>query len=716
MKNKKILSARLILEGLRQTLLIGLVSIFGSIILPILTFFFTGYKFANFDEINKTETGSFFGTKYLDLFLIIMSFALFFSLFRFMNNRKQSDFYNSLGFNKNCILLSYLISIQFWMLLSAILMTTVMTVCTLVKFPNGVNIGYQFLFDFFLQFIAINLLCCSTNLIAASLTGTTFAGIVTSLVIILLPQLFTGALFGTVKDMFTMLDVNEFPGFPFVSSNIVAGELTGLFGSLRQIMIITFVRTVYAGYSMSSIIYSLILAAIYFVIGLIFYNLRKSELVQRSGKPIFKALLVFAIGFTFSLSFVSSLYISWISTHGLKFDPTILQLVPIRAGIVLIVCFITWCVLNNGVKDFIKMILTYFAVIAAGVGMFFSMLAVTDYELGFQPKAEEIESMALLSDQHEYPWKNIDNVSEYFSNEGMTYFFDDVVKNMTTDYTKKAVEAELRAMSRYQSIPATLYWYEYVPFKITDVHGRTEYRNLGNADDDNFIDFNKVLQHEVENQKDKVRDKVNNIPSAENVDEFIDNVLSREECKKVYETLLAEVKSNPDEWIDLLLNFTIENRFKLDYDYYNNPTVITGTTYPLIKIKAKIDGKEQTIAMPIEKAFPKSFELYMKYYNLHTSDVRDNIAKGVVDGKKITENTIDNYIRLKLVSYEYNNSHINWGGSDSPSDFFKYLEGVKDNPIKATDDVLRIEYKYKDTVSYAYFSIDLSKIPCLRCY
>ena len=142
-------------------------------------------------------------------------------------------------------------------------------------------------------------------------------------------------------------------------------------------------------------------------------------------------------------------------------------------------------------------------------------------------------------------------------------------------------------MSRYQSIPATLHWYEYVPFKITDVHGRTEYRNLGNADDDNFIDFNKVLQHEVENQKDKVRDKVNNIPSAENVDE-LSKLMSEEDIAEYikYDTETPEKFSAYDKMINedgtfandrkgmkqvaLLMKLKITNNGDEDFQFLSN--------------------------------------------------------------------------------------------------------------------------------------------------
>lgn len=123
MKRNKFFSPALMLEGIKQTKVVGIcfaiVSILLSCYFPFLKIMESSANYWKSDVI--MDLGSFV----LPIFVLqyLMPIVVVFVLFNFMNSRKASDFYHSIPLSKTCIYVTYTIVALLWSL-AVILVST----------------------------------------------------------------------------------------------------------------------------------------------------------------------------------------------------------------------------------------------------------------------------------------------------------------------------------------------------------------------------------------------------------------------------------------------------------------------------------------------------------------------------------------------------------------------------------------------------------------
>lgn len=269
MKNKFI-NKNLYIEGLHQLknpFIITLVIMFSSSILfPILYLsdYYSDYSYFSYYYDNIFRYNYF-----LAIIPYICAPIFAFLIYSFLFKRKSSDFYHSLSFKRTTLFVSFTASAA-TMLTVLVLISTLTTFITIDLFllikTNGIinsliveDSFYSSIIPTALNLIAASMLTVSGIAIGCAVSGRFFSALVTAAIILFCPRIFIGLIISAFKSTNYIIDNNYF--------NIPLGNdynaLTGAF--LND----------YSEYK--SVIYSLILALIYFVIAAIIFNKRKSE-------------------------------------------------------------------------------------------------------------------------------------------------------------------------------------------------------------------------------------------------------------------------------------------------------------------------------------------------------------------------------------------------------------------------------------------------------
>lgn len=711
MKNKKILSARLIFEGIRQTFLIGIIGVAVSVIYTV----FLGFNFPSHLCNEEPEVQLYTYVDYAVMILTVLSFALFFYLFRFLNKRGSSDLFGSLSFSKNCILFSYSISVHFWLFFSAIAILATQMLCE-IKYNGQIwfekfDSNREVYIKLFLIFIATNLLLCAIHTIASSLSGTTLLAVIASVVILFLPQIILLTTVGVVKNMFGILNNDYFLSNPFVGKNVPVMYLL-----TQSNLLYRFTSITYRNAEFSDIIYTLLLSVIYFAIGTVLFNFRKSEKAGRGGSG---ALLVGTLGLTVSLLLISEKIFDWYLYNALDVDFSIIKNMLLVVSIVATVCAFSWTVINKGIRHFVKFSLTVLLIVVIDCVVVASMFIITNHELSFQPTADEIEKVEIMNyvmSPYAHDEYNEDGVSEYFSSDGMDYFISQISSDIKSYKNKELISKNIAEKSnslKYTSFGSAD---DTTLFKIITKDGKVKYRNfcLMQYQDEIPFSIEELINNELNERIDEFKTKFAKLPDDDKISEFIDNTLSRNECKEVYDLLKAEIKNNPDLWAKEAVNFAENNRF--DIWNYSNSTVKTsvdGTPYPLIKIRAEIDGKEQIIALPLFRTLPKSFSCYLNYYNKHTDNIKNEVLSKIRkftesnDKAQESEKTKYNlYLYSNIYGEKYDVKDFSNLDKNEIKQIYDYLVLTKDKPIADEGYVLSIEYKKGNRSLTAYFAFD----------
>ncbi|MFR7820621.1 hypothetical protein [Candidatus Pseudoruminococcus sp.] len=288
MKRNKFFSPALMLEGIKQTKVVGIcfaiVSILLSCYFPFLKIMESSANYWKSDVI--MDLGSFV----LPIFVLqyLMPIVVVFVLFNFMNSRKASDFYHSIPLSKTCIYVTYTIVALLWSL--AVILVSTFLSYILYSFAPEIIINSEFIWTTIISSFILAMLITSITLVAKGLSGTLFTNIIITLIIMFLPRiiilLYTSAVNAAVK----ITDVS-FMSFADIYNNIIFAPFTTnqfMYGYIKQ-------ETLPIS-NASTLWYSAILAIIYFVIGFFINKFRKSESAGKSAaykgvQPVVRILL-----------------------------------------------------------------------------------------------------------------------------------------------------------------------------------------------------------------------------------------------------------------------------------------------------------------------------------------------------------------------------------------------------------------------------------------
>lgn len=290
MKRNKFFSPALMLEGIKQTRVVGIcfavISVLVSCGYPLLRLI--SYASMDYDTLKAQPYFTIdIATFSMPIFLMqyIMPIVMIFLLFNFMNIRKASDFYHSIPLSKTCVYLTYTVTALIWSIVTVVVSTLLSFTIYALSLKTVINI--EFVWPTIISSIILAMLVASIALLAKGLSGTIFTNIIITLIIMFLPRviilLYTTAINTSVKitdvSFMSLTDIyNNIIFAPFIYNNSFLIEKTA------PIL------------NASTQWYSLILAIIYFVIGFFIHKFRKSESAGKSAaykgvQPVVRILL-----------------------------------------------------------------------------------------------------------------------------------------------------------------------------------------------------------------------------------------------------------------------------------------------------------------------------------------------------------------------------------------------------------------------------------------
>jgi hypothetical protein len=193
--------------------------------------------------------------------------ALF--MFRFLNKRKDSDFYHSIPVTRACLFFSYLAAILTW-IAAIILLNLAAAGIVLAIYHRYITINVLSMFVFAGGIFIGCILVIAAILVAMSLTGTSAANILLTVLILFLPRAILFNITDSLTETVPFLD--GFSAFPVLSSsyNLVIGPLFAIIVNQGEDIMAPFITA-------SSQIYTLILACLYIALGCLLFTKRKSE-------------------------------------------------------------------------------------------------------------------------------------------------------------------------------------------------------------------------------------------------------------------------------------------------------------------------------------------------------------------------------------------------------------------------------------------------------
>lgn len=381
MKNKRqYFSLGLYIDALKQLRVIGIVMLV-----------FVGFV--------STSIALLEGDSYSLHALLMLSFLIFspvmtLYIFRFLTSRKASDVFHSMPYTRVAMFFSYISAVLTYIV-------AILIVNFLALFITGGESKNTV--EYILAILVCNMLVISAITLAQGMTGTIFTNISVAGIILFFPRLLMEFVIGFVCEFCPFIS-RECIKFPFSESSNI---FTNLF--INGIIISSDVK-------LEGIIYTFVLSIIFFVLAVILFNRRKSEVAGAPATNHFAQHIIrIVITLVICLEPLSSiLYRKVYHRYYEEFNYNDIDL-----GVVIIyifavfVYFIYELLSTKKVKNLVKVIPGIIVVAILNVAIVFSIFGITEYIKNFQPKAEEVEYVIIhnYEDDHE----NLANSSYFMS-------------------------------------------------------------------------------------------------------------------------------------------------------------------------------------------------------------------------------------------------------------------------------------------------------------
>lgn len=452
--------------------------------------------------------------------------------------------------------------------------------------------------------------------------------------------------------------------------------------------------------SIASNMYTLVLAIIYIVLGCVLFTKRKSE---TAGKPALGWKLQFAIrtaiGFVISVLGVMLYIREKRGGYSGYFLEYIVVPFVVAAFVVIIYEVISSRKLHRIIKAIPSIILAY--VIAAVFGVIVN--AGIGQMLSYVPDTSKVKyvKMSIAND----------NMSYRYSNEND--YFEDIVSRLkiTDEEVIKLVADSIEDnLQNIQDISAGYYNNgrkneEYVKYNVyikDGIFGR--YRKV-------FIKQSEVvkLASKFGNMQD-ISKEYKNLPAFEDAKlTFMDNIITQEAAKEVYETFINEINSIP---------------FTQYYSGINDVSSRYRGGMPYIYISFTRNGIPYSAQILLGDKLPKTLNAYYNAVNRIASQnisQTSNMLKKYLDNfENIRLNKSDINDDFTLYIYSIKDGSYYYVDSSNISDMNLISEIRKelDNPFDKTFDtdkvVLSVSYYDEDTYNNVKYYMQLSDYSTLK--
>ena len=385
MKNK-IFSYRLWVEGLRRIRIPGFIALgfigISAILVPASYFVEARFYTAGsiHDHIISPETATHPG---LVLLTYIVAPAMALTLFSFLNKRRSADFFHALPYSRVCIFTSFFISIVAWL-------------CFIAVSTSAVNLAAYAVFGFKGALLVIlrmlpqvligSILAAASVTLAMTLTGTLFSNLTVSALILYFPKICAGLIAAGVTESTRIVPIEYFPVWRFLRYNLATSAPA-------------FSADPVDGKEMTiALIYSSVLAFVYFALSCVLFVKRKSETAERSA-PNKAVQTVFRIAVTMVICMPVCALLLFNVT-----DDSYVVLIPVLfLYSAALTVWVLWELITT--KRWINVLksLPYLGIVVLlNVAVVLGMNAAKNAVLDFTPAPEEIKSVTVLRDENGY--------------------------------------------------------------------------------------------------------------------------------------------------------------------------------------------------------------------------------------------------------------------------------------------------------------------------
>ena len=714
MNKKTIFNRQLYLEGLRQTKILGMISLVLSLIITVLVptgmyLSESSYYQRHIKELSQNEAQDFIRTytpsvmpviesHIFYLLFVLMTLILLYSLFRFVNNREQSDFYHSIPHTRKCLYFSFSLSAFTWILGNIAAVTAVSALLYSV-FSKHLLLNIGQLLVFAVNIFVLCLLIGSVTLLAQSLCGNAVATAVTFLIILFLPRMFLG-----IYEMILTGYID------YLTSNFI-----GIFNMTNNLMyalaaaIIYYPSDLYQEIFLTlnfSTLYTLALSLLLYGLGLYCFIHRKSETAGLSmNSP--KLQSAFRTVFTLLICCIPvSIIFDWITRHNCpdtyyESDAMIVFWIVVSYIGALAAMVLYEFLTTKNIKAALKTLRTIPVLLAGNVIFFAILFGSYHYFLNLRLDAEKIDSVRIIEDDHYYYndyWQDKISNLEFTNPEIISIFCQGF--NQTADAYQKYLNGDNNNFYDYES-------YERQFFKIAfqGNHSYTFHFYLTNEEVEKLVD----LYYESEEVKNiyydfpELTDESSIYFECGDELDFYD--FSDEKLKEIYSALQAEAKEiDFDTWYRLC-------SYSFRYDVNSNTDNYLG----VLGIRIFVKNTYYRIEIPITTALPKTSKLILDYAESsilkRTDDYKDMMTNlnGYLNADSHTE---DDHIFVYLKSSLQKQLDETFNMYTIDSDAFQFfMEHVK--PVseydKETDIFLKVNMERAKFGYYYEYYVAMSE-------
>lgn len=448
MKHFKFFDRNLYMEALRQLRTIGVVSgvifILQSVLVPVFIFVIAHDRVK--EELSEV---SFVAVSPLLMTVAILMPIMANILFSFINQRNASDFYHSLPVRREAMYITYLAAILSWCLALFIIPAAVEYLLLLPVLFTKIDMslaGYMFA-----DTIVVGMLLTSVVLIAKCMTGTRFGTFAVICMILFLPRLYLIYIREMVEYIHPFVILN---GGHHILWDEKWNLLLGNFASIKELR---------------SIIYTLVLSLIYFIIAGILFVKRKSEKAESvSISSRLQLVLRILPALTFSMLPIFYIFACLYAGESEGFTDEAVTILVILYVIAIVIYFLYELLTTRKLRSAVKAAPGLLWLAVANIVMILFIKGYGDYQAQLCPDVEEISSIRFIGENYYSDALFRQGAMSYF-NERLEDigFQNDEISEMIITQLKEAQEQDL----------------SYQNFKITinvaiQYNGKTIYRRV----------------------------------------------------------------------------------------------------------------------------------------------------------------------------------------------------------------------------------------------
>ncbi len=300
MNNKKFFNIKLYKDALKQLTTFSIVALIIMAIISILIPISQYISYSSEYHVNSKIVYSALETNSFYIFYpLIIAPILALILFRFLNNRNSSDIYHSIPHSRLCIYVSYLAAL-FTIVFTLITFTTIISIIAYSLLSHTVTFSVTQIIVYSFNIFIACILVISTTALACSITGTLFANISFTIIILFLPRFFIYVFISLLSDSIPNIIGSA---IPILSPryNLLLSTFGTSFNSANY-------GNVLLDFAAPSI-YTILLSIIIIMLGIICFKKRKSETAgNTTNSKLLQMFSTITIGFTISLIPIGIIY------------------------------------------------------------------------------------------------------------------------------------------------------------------------------------------------------------------------------------------------------------------------------------------------------------------------------------------------------------------------------------------------------------------------